>query len=150
MVGVAPVLMALLQEHLPLAPLLGCCLPGVEARVERQGRLLPSLAADKGSGWTCIILPSGVLQQFSSSPFSAAKSFCSLCCWSPHRFGELPDSPLRRSAHTRCLSSCPESLPASLSPETFPGSPGQRQRRSRASRTCAAYGPVWSVDLNQH
>lgn len=70
--GVAPVLMALLQEHLPLAPLLGCCLPGVEARVERQGRLLPSLAADQGSGWTCIILPSGVLQQFSSSPFSAA------------------------------------------------------------------------------
>ena len=76
-------------------------------------------------------------------PFVGGKSLRSLCCWSARCFGELLDSPLRHSAHTRCLSSWRGSLPAPLSAETFPGKPGHREGRSRARRARAARGPVW-------
>ena len=41
-----------------------------------------------------------------------------------------PGQPLRHSAYTPCLAFSPKSLPASVSPKAFPGSPENRQGRS--------------------
>ena len=83
-------------------------------------------AAIQGSGQTHVILPSCVLQQFSDSPSSDAN----LITHFPAAYRtalEISCTALRHSACTCCFSFCPVSLPASISPETFPGSPGHRQ-----------------------
>lgn len=125
--AVTPVWIGWLQKPLSLALLWGCCLPGAEGGVGRQGWLLPSQLPFRALGVRVALCPA-------------------VSCSSSGLPQLLLGSPLSHSAPTHCLSSCPMSLPASVSPKTFLGSPGQRQGRSRAKRTSTACEPVWCHD----